>query len=330
MKFAIQVSLFCALVWMISSCKESKPPAEAEPSAPTAEAATSTPAVAGNYVDSSYAKRAEGYDWVAVMVTQLSDSTMHIAVRSRIDKKKPTCTFDADAVAVSKNQYKSVVEGQTVLFTFENNTIQIAAATEEDKGLLQYFCSGGGSIGGTYTKIEEPLDKSQIDQRVFVKTLMMNNIGFDVSTTGEGSLQQLTVQPFGLKTDNSKITMEIDGSVTGAEVGDLNIDGFPDLFIYTQSAGSGSYGKVIGFSVNAGKSLSQVSVPEVADIPKASEGYMGHDEFAIVEGTLVQRFKTYNIKDNNSSPTGKMRQIQYKLKDGEAMRKLVVDKVIEY
>jgi len=37
------------------------------------------------------------------------------------------------------------------------------------------------------------------------------------------------------------------------------------------------------------------------------------------------------LDDNtNSTPTGGIRQIQYKLKDGEASRKFVIDKVIEY
>ena len=41
----------------------------------------------GDYVSESYSKRSEGYDWMAVSVNQLSDSSVHIMVRSRIDKK---------------------------------------------------------------------------------------------------------------------------------------------------------------------------------------------------------------------------------------------------
>jgi len=124
--------------------------------------------------------------------------------------------------------------------------------------------------------------------------------------------------------------MEIDGSVTNAEIEDLNSDGFPEVLIYTTSAGSGSYGNVIGYSVNNGKSISQIYFPGIADNPKANKGYMGHDEFAIVETTLVQRFQLYNPGDPNSSPTGNIRQIQYKLRDGEASRKFVIDKIVEY
>jgi hypothetical protein len=219
----------CITVSGLMSCNEGSQTKEETPAAPTAtEVPASTPIAAatfaGNYVNADYAKRGEGYDWVAVLVKPLTDSTMHVAVRSRVDKKKPTCTFDAEAARVESNKYLSKVEGKLITYTFVNNTMVIAAASSEDEGVLQYYCSGGGSFGGTYTKTEDPLDKTQLDQRVFTKTLVMNGIGFDVSTTGKGSMQQLTVQPFGLKKDNSKITMEIDGSVTGAEIGDLNVE----------------------------------------------------------------------------------------------------------
>ena len=75
---------------------------------------------------------------------------------------------------------------------------------------------------------------------------------------------------------------------------------------YTTSAGSGSYGNVIGYSVNAGKSISEIYFPPIAENPKANKGYMGHDEFAIVETSLVQRFKIYKEGDTNSKPTGNM------------------------
>jgi hypothetical protein len=286
--------------------------------------------VTGDFVDDNYQKRNEGYDWVAVSVKATSDSTLHISIRSRADKKKPTCTFDADAKKTNESTYNAVTEGKNIVFSFTDSTITINTESEADKGILNYFCSGGGSLEGTYKKIKEPLDEKQIDQTVFSKTLFLQNIGFDIKTTGKGSTQQLTIQPFGLKIDNSKISMEVDGSVTGAEIEDLNADGFPEVLIYTVSAGSGSYGNVIGYSVNNGKSISQIYFPPLTENKEASKGYMGHDEFAIVENSLVQRFKTYNTGDANSTPTGNIRQIQYKLKDGEASRKFVAVNTTEF
>jgi hypothetical protein len=57
----------------------------------------------------------------------------------------------------------------------------------------------------------------------------------------------------------------------------------------------------------------------VSDNPEESKGYMGHDEFAVVEGSFIQRF---NLYDDKGKKTEKMRQIQYKLKAGEAGFKL--------
>jgi hypothetical protein len=57
---------------------------------------------------------------------------------------------------------------------------------------------------------------------------------------------------------------------------------------------------------------------------------MGHDEFAVVESTLVQRFPLYGAGDVNAKPSGRMRQLQYKLRQGEAGWVLKLDRVVEY
>jgi hypothetical protein len=164
----------------------------------------------------------------------------------------------------------------------------------------------------------------------FQKTLSLQNITFEIKASGEGSIQQLSIQPKGLEIDNQEIALEIAGEVVNAEIEDLNSDGSPEILIYTVSAGSGSYGNVIGYSVNNGKSMSQIYFPEISENKEAGNGYMGHDEFAIVERSLVRRFPIYKDGDSNSNPTGGTRQIEYKLKDGEASRLFVIDKISEY
>lgn len=186
----------------------------------------------------------------------------------------------------------------------------------------------------------EPIENNEVsgkenpvleEQRIgFQKTLTLQNITFDIKTSGEGSMQQLSIQPTGLEIDNEEIALEIDGQVVNAEIEDLNSDGSPEILIYTVSAGSGSYGNVIGYSVNNGKSISQIYFPEISENEEASSGYMGHDEFAIVETSLVRRFPVYKADDSNSNPTGGIRQIQYILKDGEASRLFVIDNISAY
>jgi len=281
----------------------------------------------GNYVTPDYSKRNEGYDWVAVKVNELTDSILQVSVRSRTDKKKPTCTFDAKAFKTqSDNIYSASVEGFNVYFVFGADSLVITGETDWDTEMLSYFCSGGASLAGTYHKLAEPLDSVQIDKVIFRKSLNYGVYSFFIEVYDK----KLTIQPVGLTIDNTTAVHEIEGSVMNAEVGDLNIDGFPEVMVYLQSIGSGSYGSVIGYSVNNGKSMSQINMPNVADNPKANVGYMGHDEFAIVENSFVQRFPIYKPGDINAKPTGGMRQIQYKLKDGENMRQLVIDKIVGY
>ncbi|UQD56761.1 PliI family lysozyme inhibitor of I-type lysozyme [Flavobacterium sp. K5-23] len=325
-----KISVFFILILTFSACKKnSDSTTEKERVQPT-NTNNIVEDFTGNYVSTEYSKRKQGYDWIAVLVTPISDNGLHISVRSRADKKKPSCTFDSDAQKINETTYQSEIDGKNIFFTFYKNRINISTEKEEDHFILNYFCSGGGTLLGNYNKIDESFDKAQMDPRVFNKSLSLQNIHFDISTTGEGSIQQLIIQPYGLTIDNSKISMTIDGSVTNAEIEDLNSDGFPEILIYTTSAGSGSYGNVIGYSVNNGKSISQIYFPPISENPKANKGYMGHDSFGIVETTLVQRFQTYKEGDPNVSPTGVIRQIQYKLKDGQDSRKFVVDKIVEF
>lgn len=151
----------------------------------------------------------------------------------------------------------------------------------------------------------------------FEKTLGLQGITFEVRTTGEGSMKKLTIRPKGLKSGDTPIAMDIDGSVANAEIEDLNADGYPELLVYTVSAGSGSYGDVKGFSVLAGQSMVPISFPDLSGNAEAGKGYMGHDEFAIVETSLIRRFPIYREGDPNSSPSGGTRQISYKLEAGE-------------
>jgi hypothetical protein len=151
-----------------------------------------------------------------------------------------------------------------------------------------------------------------------------------VTCANSSSINNLVIKPAGLEADNTPITREVDGTVTGAESADLNADGSPEIYIYVTSAGSGSYGSLVAYSANKRKSLSEIFLPAVAENPKAGAGYRGHDEFAVVEGSLVQRFPIYGTGDTNAKPSGKMRQLQYKLKQGEASWVLKLDRTIEF
>ncbi|MDH5209746.1 MAG: PliI family lysozyme inhibitor of I-type lysozyme [Burkholderiaceae bacterium] len=164
----------------------------------------------------------------------------------------------------------------------------------------------------------------------FDRTFEQQGIRFRVSSPNNSSINELKIVPSGLAGDNRPITRTIEGTITGVEVADLNVDGSPELYIYVTSAGSGSYGSLVAYSVNNRKSLSEIYLPPITDDKKASAGYMGHDEFAVVENVLARRFPVYRPGDTNARPSGGTRQVQYKLVRGEAGWILRADRVVEW
>ncbi|MFV0588734.1 hypothetical protein [Bacteroides reticulotermitis] len=277
---------------------------------------------AGSYVTDCYEQRGEGYDWSAVTIRALTDSTATISIRSRMDEKKPTCRFDAVGVLFDKDRtLTTTVEGGHIFFSLDADSLSISS---DDESLLTYFCSGGGSMAGKYAKLQGELDSSQLDKRSFSKVLSWDKYFFDIEVLGN----QLIVSPANLEISNRVETHDITGyTVVDAQIGDLNMDNYPEVFIYLSSDGSGSYGKLIGYSVNNGKSMSMVYLPEISSNKEISDGYMGHDQMEIVGSTFIQRFPIYKPGDTNANPTGNIRQVQYQLVDGEAGRVLKVVQV---
>src|SRR5262245_61687103 len=64
-------------------------------------------------------------------------------------------------------------------------------------------------------------------------TLAWGEISFHVLAEGT----TLTVRPTGYSEDNRPVESRITGSVVGAEIGDLNGDGWPELLVYLASEG---------------------------------------------------------------------------------------------
>jgi hypothetical protein len=81
--------------------------------------------------------------------------------------------------------------------------------------------------------------------------------------------------------------------------------------------------------VNQGKSLSTIHVAQLERRPDQLLGYRGWDQFAVVESSLVQRFPVFKSQAADSAPTS-VRQIRYRLRQGEASWQLVADKVDDF
>jgi hypothetical protein len=154
--------------------------------------------------------------------------------------------------------------------------------------------------------------------------------GFSVRIQSPNATEKntITLEPKGLKSTNEQLVLQVDGEVTRSFLADMDGDNTPELFIVLTNPGSGSYGSVIAYSTNGRKSLTPIIIEEPAE--KDLVGYMGHDEFEVMENTFVRRFPLYKEGDTNANPTGGHRQFQYKLKAGEAAWQLKIERMESY
>jgi hypothetical protein len=147
----------------------------------------------------------------------------------------------------------------------------------------------------------------------FDKTLTREGISFHITCANNSSLNTLHLDISGLKKGDETISKDIDGSVIGTEVGDLDGNGLPEVYIFISSAGSGSYGDVLAYSVSGDGALQAITLAPLEDDPQNREGYMGHDSFSLNKKTLIRSFPIYRKDDPNAAPGGGERQIRYGL-----------------
>ena len=131
--------------------------------------------------------------------------------------------------------------------------------------------------------------------RPFFGQMVLQGVTFQVETPNDSSINAVTVRALAGEETFAEEQAEADGAVMGLEVEDLNADGYPEVYVYVTSAGSGSYGSLIAYSSNRNRSISPIYLPPLEDHPEAARGYMGHDRFVVGEGALVRNFPIYKV-----------------------------------
>ena len=138
------------------------------------------------------------------------------------------------------------------------------------------------------------------------------------------SLSNIRINTRDFEHNHSEIYTDRD-PISDVIVADIDANGFDEIYIITTSAGSGSYGNVLGFASNRDRSLSMINFPDIQHNKELFEGYMGHDSFTIENNKLVRTFPVYNGEDTNQNPTGGNRKLIYGLFPGEAMWQLRIE-----
>jgi len=123
----------------------------------------------------------------------------------------------------------------------------------------------------------------------------------------------VTITPKGLK-KAGKIRKVLDGMmVINADIGDLNHDGQPELYLFTSGMGSGAYGGVIAYIATTAGDLVPIQYRELDERSRLLQGYRGKDEFFIVGDRLVRRFPVFLQEDPECCASGGNRLIYYRL-----------------
>lgn len=209
-------------------------------------------------------------------------------------------------------------DGTYVIRTF---LMRAAARRNEKADIKLDIALTGGEVPAQTTQAAAPAAAA------FDQTVELQGITFHVTSPNSAAGNSVTITPKGLAIDNAPVTVTALGPVLRAEAGDINTDGSPEIYVSLSPSAPDKPGSLIAFSTNNKKSMSQITVPELT--ANQAKGYRGGDEYALVENNIARRFPIYST-GANPKPTGKMRQLQYKLKAGEAAWVLKVDRVVEF
>jgi len=157
---------------------------------------------------------------------------------------------------------------------------------------------------------QRPAPEPAADAVSYEKRLDSGTMHFLITTTGEGSMRHLTIQLDREGKQPSRIDEDIEGTVSNSVIADLNSNKKPELLVFLNGGGTGSYGKVYGYEFDS-QYWGELSMPELT--PEQQQGYMGHDEFQITDNRLVRTFPVYLDTDANCCPSGGTRTISYTL-----------------
>jgi len=99
----------------------------------------------------------------------------------------------------------------------------------------------------------------------FNQKFTLHGISFQVTSKGN----KLRIVPSGLKIDNTPIERDIEGTVTGADIGDINVDRSPEIYIYIKDS-KGNASLILKKSVGPSKTPFALSLSRVNGVLEAT------------------------------------------------------------
>lgn len=164
----------------------------------------------------------------------------------------------------------------------------------------------------------EQIANEQIERRneSITKTVVSGDHRFTVSSEGDGALRSFKLAVVNLKGDTTKADSidisDVKGFLKDISVADLDKDGNPEVYCFTQSKGTEMGAGVYAVAYVKGKAVSI----QPADANKIDmEGYRGRDSFYVKAPYVIRTFPLYKEADVQTTPSGGNQTIKYKLEN---------------
>lgn len=173
---------------------------------------------------------------------------------------------------------------------------------------------------------------AQVSARRYDSSMKIGKAGYRVTCTNRNPEKNtINISPLGFDNAVRDFSFEIKGRILRSEVDDVNRDGYVDLLLYVYHGDTLNKGNVICISSEANNSVTPIAFPDIVDDPKLREGYRGFDQFFLMEGVLTRRFPLFTTDSTGSKPTGKIRQVTYRVAPGEkGGSKFLVQRTYDY
>ncbi len=192
-------------------------------------------------------------------------------------------------------------------------TIRISILLAIGIGLALPSCKGKNNTAESKLLDSLTATFEDIDtEPTFDKKESLMGVDFSIKTFGVGENQELIISTAQSGEHYSK---SLFAPISKTETADLNSDGSPELIIQIDVPGQGAY-KFVNIFSSAGK-LSEVAFPNIGDQPEIAQGYMGQDEYRIVDAGIERRFPIHKTEGHEVIATDQYRTILYKMKPVE-------------
>lgn len=182
-------------------------------------------------------------------------------------------------------------------------TFVAATACDSSRGVVEDTSTAASTAENTLAT--EPVS--------FTKELTQGNARFEIRTTGSAAQRQLTIRSYrGAALTSDPVRLDINGAVRDAVTADLNGNGKPEVYIFTDaaSANGGFYGYEF-----AERGYTPISSPGLIS-GTAGVGYGGKDTYTLANNMLSRTFPVSNSTASTTATepaTGGSRTITYTL-----------------